>query len=192
MIDRTGLLDYLQLGDRMGDRLWRCASPNYFLNFTTLPQLCKVGLSALILVSLLSSTATAEEKYPNLDGESHPERVKMAQCLADVREVTSWSEEETQNAANNVCESRRQHAQKKAQFIEDLRKLTEEYQDQTNHGYAEHLPIAINDAWTTVKSCIDFKEGFTYPHNIGLLLVPESIRQECYTFGSSLVKSQLP
>ncbi len=49
----------------------------------------------------------------------------------------------------------------------------------------------MKEAWQIVKLCVDFKEGFTYPHNIALFTVPEDIRISCYRLGSTLVESEL-
>jgi hypothetical protein len=128
---------------------------------------------------------------PNLDGESQPHRLKLTDCLTDIKEVTSWDEQETLAAAQNLCHLRQLHTKQKARFLADQQKLREQYQGYTNHGFNKHLPNALEDSWTIVKSCIDFREGFTYPHNIGILQVPENIRINCYSLGAEFLESAL-
>ncbi len=129
---------------------------------------------------------------PNLDDDSQPNRTQLKDCLADVRQsVGGWSEEEIATAANQICNARKAHAKAKAKFIADLAKLHQQYVEITNHGFSQHLNDATNDAWNTVKSCIDFKEGFTYPHNVAIFIVPNDVRSSCYGLGSQLVESQL-
>ncbi|MEH1767574.1 MAG: hypothetical protein V7L27_26870 [Nostoc sp.] len=94
-------------------------------------------------------------------------------------------------AARNICDIRQSHAKQKARFLASLKKLREQYQNYTNHGFDKQLRTAITDSWTIVKSCIDFKEGFTYPHNVALLSVPEDVYSGCYSLGASLVESAL-
>ncbi|BAY62249.1 hypothetical protein NIES22_23210 [Calothrix brevissima NIES-22] len=149
------------------------------------------GLLAILITILISATIPAEAANPNLDGDSQPTRIKLSECLADVKEVTAWGDKETLDAARETCELRKAHAQQKTRFLASLKKLQLEYQDSSNHGFDKHLPTAIADSWTIVKSCIDFKEGFTYPHNIALLKVPENIRIRCYSLGADLVESNL-
>ncbi|QIR41744.1 hypothetical protein HCG51_34220 (plasmid) [Tolypothrix sp. PCC 7910] len=149
------------------------------------------GLLAVLITIFIWGTIPTEAANPNLDGDSQPTRIKLSECLADVKEVTAWGEKETLDAARETCELRKAHAQQKTRFLTSLKKLQQEYQDSTNHGFDKHLPTAIADSWTIVKSCIDFKEGFTYPHNIALLKVPENVRIRCYSLGADLVESAL-
>lgn len=157
----------------------------------------KIGLSIIIVFSivltiLLSGTLKTFGAIPNLDEDTQPNRVKLTECIADVQQITSgWDETTVRNAAVNICESRKAHAKEKARFLAALGKLSEQYKDYTNHGFAQHLPTATQDAWTIVKNCIDFKEGFTFPHNVGVLIVPENVRSSCYALGSDMVESQL-
>ncbi|WP_392534727.1 hypothetical protein [Nostoc sp. C117] len=156
--------------------------------------ICKnviLGFLAVLIVILVSGTIQTRAANPNLDGDSHPTRLKLNECIADVKEVTAWDEKETLDAARKICDKRQSHAKQKAQFLVSLKKLREQYQNYTNHGFDEHLPTAIEDSWTIVKSCIDFKEGFTYPHNVAILSVPEDVRSGCYSLGISLVESAL-
>lgn len=143
-------------------------------------------LSLLFAGKLLSVGA-----FPNLDEETHPDRIQLAQCIADVKEVTQWDENETKKAAVNLCELRKAHAKEKARFQAALLKLNEQYKDATNHGFSQHLPIATNDAWTIVKTCINFKEGFTSPHNVAILNIPEQVHRSCFALGSSLVEASI-
>ena len=149
-------------------------------------------LFALVLTLLLAGTLRTVGEVANPDENSHPDRVQLSQCIADVKGVTEWDDTQTRNAAVNLCEVREAHAKEKAQFLAALRKLNDQYKDVTNHGYSQHLEVATNDAWTIVKSCIDFKDGFTYPHNVALLIIPERIRSSCYALGSSLIEAPIP
>jgi len=142
----------------------------------------------ILLVILIASTAKTEEAISNLNDDSHPDRIKLEECIADVKEVTSWSESETRKAALKVCELRTIHAREKAKFLTAMDKLNALYKDTKFSG---NLPTATKEAWNVVKSCIDFKQEFTYPHNVGLLIVPEDLRIRCYRLGSGLVESEL-
>ncbi|MHC5854765.1 hypothetical protein [Nostoc sp.] len=150
-----------------------------------------LGFLAVLIAILVSSTIQTWAANPNLDGDSQPTRLKLNECIADVKEVTAWNDKETLDAARNICEIRQSHAKQKARFLASLKKLREQYQNYTNHGFDKQLPTAIADSWTIVKSCIDFKEGFTYPHNIAVLQVPENVRIRCYSVGADLVESAL-
>lgn len=155
----------------------------------------KIGLLTvfltILLTILLSGTLRTVAAMPNLDDDSHPNRVKVEECIADVKQVTEWDANATQKAALNVCQARQSHAKEKARFVAALGKLSAQYKDYTNHGFSQHLPTATNDAWAIVKNCIDFQQGFRSPHNVAVLIVPEDIRKSCYTLGSGLVESQL-
>jgi hypothetical protein len=150
----------------------------------------KLQLTLAITVMLLlpgSSFAAT----PMLEGEVVLARVKLSECLADVKEVTSWDEAQTMTAARQVCEVRQKHLKQKQRFVKALDKLKQQYKGYTNHGLEQHVPTATKDSWSIVKSCIDFKQGFTYPHNIGTLTVPATIHQECYQMGAELVEAEI-
>ena len=164
---------------------------NLFFMMLNLSKHRTVGFLIFITTILVINTIPAKAAIPNLDGESRPNRLKLNECIADVKEVTAWDEKQTLAAARDVCKVRQNHAQQKARFLAAQKKLTQEYQNYTNHGFNKHLPIAIEDSWTIVKSCIDLKEGFTSPHNIGVLEVPETIRSQCYSIGANLIESNL-
>lgn len=149
-------------------------------------------LLSSVFLSISIGQIQAFAATPNLDDDSQPNRTQFNQCVADVKEVVAgWSQQEITQAANQICNARKVHATEKARFIADVAKLNQQYKDYTNHGFNQHLPNATEDAWNIVKSCIDFKEGFTYPHNIAIYIVPNNVRASCYTFGSQLVESQL-
>jgi hypothetical protein len=156
----------------------------------------KLKWSAVVFVLVLSlvvgGTLRTVGAPPNLDEDTYPDRIQLSQCIDDMKEVTQWDENKTKNAAVNLCEVRKAHAKEKAHFLAVLKQLHEQYKDATNHGFAQHLPMATDDAWTIVKSCIDFKDGFTSPHNAAALIIPERVRSSCYTLGSSLVEAPIP
>ncbi|MDZ8066262.1 MAG: hypothetical protein RMY64_11580 [Nostoc sp. DedQUE08] len=143
------------------------------------------GFLAVLITILVSGTIQTWAANPNLDGNSHPTRLTVNECIADVKEITDWDEKKVLDAARKICESRQSHAKQKARFLASLKKL----QEQNYRRFDEHLPTAIEDSWTIVKSCIDFKEGFTSSHNVAVLSVPENVRSSCYSLGASLVES---
>jgi hypothetical protein len=145
-----------------------------------------VALVAMLLLPGNSFAAT-----PILEGEVVLSRVKLAECLADVKEVTSWDEAQTMTAARQVCEVRQKHLKQKQRFVKALDKLKQQYKGYTNHGLEQHVPKATTDSWSIVTSCIDFKQGFTHPHNIGTLTVPATIHNECYQVGAELVEAEI-
>jgi hypothetical protein len=145
----------------------------------------------LALIAMLLLPGNSFAATPMLEGEVVLARVKLSECLADVKEVTSWDEAQTMTAARQVCEVRQKHLKQKQRFVKALDKLKQQYKGYTNHGLEQHVPTATKDSWSIVKSCIDFKQGFTYPHNIGILIVPATIHQECYQMGAELVEAEI-
>jgi hypothetical protein len=151
-----------------------------------LAVLCTMSLSILTL-DVVSSSAV-----PNLDGDSQPNRVKFSECMADVRGVTGgWEQQQMNQAATAICNSRKAHAKGKARFIGAIGKLEKQYQGASNHGFDKHVKVATQNSWNIVKNCIEFREGFTYPHNVAVYRVPNEIRSSCYGMGVGLVESQL-
>jgi hypothetical protein len=132
-----------------------------------------------------------------MDGADQPDpgsrniRTKTSECLADVQAVVAWEPKMTQSAAITLCQLRRQQAIQQQLFAAALVKLHDRYQSQTNHGFAKHITVAQQEAKSIVKSCIDFKTGFTYPHNIGTLTVPAEISASCYKIGINLLETEL-
>jgi hypothetical protein len=145
----------------------------------------------LALVAMLLLPGRSFAVTPMLAGEVVLLRVKLSECFADVKEVTGWDEAQTMTAARQVCEVRQKHLKQKQRFVKALEKLQQQYKGYTNHGLEQHVPNATKDSWSIVKSCIDFKQGFTYPHNIGTLTVPATIHQECYQMGAKLVEAEI-
>ncbi len=145
----------------------------------------------LALVAMLVLPGNSFGATPMIEGESVLARVQLSECLADVKEVTSWDEAQTKTAARQVCEARKKQLKQKQRFVKGLDKLKQQYQGYTNHGLEQHVPNATKDSWSIVKSCINFKEGFTHPHNIGTLIVPAIIYQECYQMGAELVEAEI-
>ena len=149
------------------------------------------------LMLIIATLSTLMMGVPQMDGadlpnrDTRPDRVNISECLADVKEVVAWDPKATQSAAKSVCKLRRQHASQKKRFASALVKLHSRYQDRTNHGFDQHIPVAQQNAQSIVKSCIDFKTGFTHPHNIGTLTVPEEIHSTCYDMGIKLVETEL-
>ncbi|PAX53333.1 hypothetical protein [Brunnivagina elsteri] len=145
-----------------------------------------------IALSIVTQNVVSSLVVPNLDGESQPNRVKLSECMADVREVTSgWEQQQMNQAATAICDARKAHAKEKARFIGAISKLEKQYQGYTNHGFDKHVKVATQDAWNIVKNCIEFKEGFTHPHNVAIYQVPNEVRKSCYAIGTGLVESQL-
>jgi hypothetical protein len=145
-----------------------------------------------IPISLITRNIDTSSAVPNLDGDSQPNRVKFSECMADVRETTSgWEQQQMNAAATAICNARKAHAKEKARFISAISKLEKQYQGYTNHGFDKHVKVATQDAWNIVKNCIEFKEGFTYPHNVAVYRVPNEVRKSCYGMGAGLVESQL-
>jgi hypothetical protein len=145
-----------------------------------------------IPLSILTLDVVYSSAVPNLDGDSQPNRVKFSECMADVRETTSgWEQQQMNAAATAICNARKAHAKEKARFIGAISKLEQQYKEYTNHGYDKHVKVATQDAWNIVKNCIEFKEGFTHPHNVAIFRVPNEVRKSCYGMGAGLVESQL-
>jgi hypothetical protein len=145
-----------------------------------------------IPLSIFTLDIVSSSAVPNLDGDSQPNRIKLNECMVDVREVTSgWEQQQMNQAATAICNSRKAHAKEKARFIGAISKLEKQYQGYTNHGFDKHVKVATQDAWNVVKNCIEFKEGFTYPHNVAIYRVPNEVRKSCYGMGAGLVESQL-
>jgi 23S rRNA pseudoU1915 N3-methylase RlmH len=147
-------------------------------------------------MSIVATLSTLMMGVSQMDGaarpdRARPDRTKMSECLADVKEVVAWEAKVTQSSAITLCQLRRQRVIQQKRFASALVRLHDRYQDQTNHGFAKHIPVAQQDAKEIVNSCIDFKTGFTYPHNIATLTVPEEIYASCYGIGIKLVETEL-
>ncbi len=146
---------------------------------------------ATVLAVVLLSTAAKVEAAPTIEGDTDPINTQPSQCLADVKEVTAWDEAATRQAANQVCAERRRHVQAKQRFEKSLVALNQEYRERTNHGFSQFLPEAVRRSRAIVENCIALKEGFTAPHNVATLLVPETLRSDCYAVGTQLVEAEL-
>lgn len=143
----------------------------------------------LIVTMFVLTRIPASAAIPNLDGDTHPNRLKLSECLIDLKKVADWNGEQASEAARKICELRQDHAKQKARFLASQDQLTKIYKDWSR--FNKYLPIAITDSWQIVKSCIDFKEGFTSTHNIESLTLPEKIRSECYSLGADFIESHL-
>ena len=143
----------------------------------------------LIVTMFVLTRIPASAAIPNLDGNTHPNRLKLSECLIDLKNVADWDGEKALEAARNICELRQNHAKQKARFLASQDQLTKIYKDWSR--FNKYLPTAITDSWQIVKSCIDFKEGFTSTHNIEDLTLPEKIRSQCYSLGADFIESHL-
>ncbi|BAZ37195.1 hypothetical protein NIES4101_31160 [Calothrix sp. NIES-4101] len=154
------------------------------------PALLVLKVSIILLILPVSKSFSSSA--PNLDGDSQPNRVKFSECMADVQETTSgWEKQQMNSAATAICNARKAHAKEKARFIAAISKLEKQYEGYTNHGFDQHVKVATQDAWNIVKNCIEFKEGFTHPHNVAIYQVPNDVRKSCYAMTAGLVESQL-
>ncbi|WP_298906653.1 hypothetical protein [uncultured Nostoc sp.] len=143
----------------------------------------------LIVTMFVLTRIPASAAIPNLDGDTHPNRLKLSECLIDLKKVANWDGEQASEAARRICELRQDHAKQKARFLASQDQLTKIYKDSSR--FKEYLPTAITDSWQIVKSCIDFKEGFTSTHNIEGLTLPEQIRSQCYSLSADFIESHL-
>jgi hypothetical protein len=160
-----------------------------------LRKLFKSKVSVFLILTIVIFTLTripAIAVTPNLNGnESHPDRLKLSECVVDLKEVVEWDEEEILAGSQELCKLRQGHAKQKARFLNAQNLLTERYKNNGSSGYNKHLPVAISASWEIVKKCLDFKEGFANPHNIAILTIPELFRMQCYSLGADLVESTL-
>jgi hypothetical protein len=163
----------------------RCFLPQSTMNM-------KIPSKIAIILSVAHLCIAAQVKAaPDIEGDSEPINAQPSQCLADVKEVTAWDETATRQAANQVCTERRRHIRAKQRFETSLVALNREYRERTNHGFSAFLPEAIRRSRAIVENCIALKEGFTAPHNVAALLIPETIRIDCYVVGTQLVEAEL-
>lgn len=153
-------------------------------------NIVKISLLSTLWIIMIANTLQAQE-LPNIEGDNDPIRLKMSECLADIKEVTAWDEESTLESAKRLCELRQKHSEEKTRFYTAMKKLNEQFKDYTNHGFNEHLTTAIKDAKKIVDLCINLKSGFRHPHNIGLYMAPEIDITNCYSFGASIIESEL-
>jgi hypothetical protein len=145
-----------------------------------------------ISISIITLNIASSSAVLNLDGDSQPNRIKLSECMADVREVTGgWEQQRMNQAATAICDARKAHAKEKVRFLGAISKLEKQYKGYTNYGYDKHVKVATQNSWNIVKNCIEFREGFTHPHNVGVYRVPNEIRKSCYGMGTGLVESQL-
>lgn len=116
----------------------------------------------------------------DIDGQSHPDRVKFEECLADVKEYVSWGDEEEAKEATNLCELRTQHAKLKADFVAKLQKLVDDYADATNHGINRLVANAAKKTVSMLVSCMSANDNEGLCHNIACVKAPERDRMDCY------------
>ncbi|MBH8573063.1 hypothetical protein I8752_08550 [Nostocaceae cyanobacterium CENA369] len=110
-----------------------------------------LGFLAVLIAILVSGTIQTWAANPNLNGDSHPTRFKLNECIADVKEVTAWNDKQTLDAARKICESRQSHAKQKARFLASLKKLQEQYQNFTNHGFDNpNVPVLYSQGQTHI------------------------------------------
>ncbi len=108
-------------------------------------------------------------------------------CVAHVKEVTDWSEAETQRGAREVCAARRKHidayAALQASYRAFIRALTFDRRLDWDEG-AKTVP-------ELVKTCITHKSSLTTGgHNIRIDIISNEITASCLTLISNLLREE--
>ena len=108
-------------------------------------------------------------------------------CVAQVKEVTEWSDAETQRGAREVCAARRKHidayAALQASYRAFIRALTFDRRLDWDEG-ASTVP-------TLVKTCISHKSSLTTGgHNIRIDIISNEITASCLTLISNLLREE--
>lgn len=108
-------------------------------------------------------------------------------CVAHVKEVTEWSEAETQRGAREVCVARRKHidayAALQASHRAFIRALTFDRRLDWDEG--------VSTVPTLVKTCISHKSSLTTGgHNIRIDIINNEITASCLTLISNLLREE--
>jgi hypothetical protein len=108
-------------------------------------------------------------------------------CVAHVKEVTEWSEAETQRGAREVCAARRKHIDAyialQASYRAFIRALTFDRRLDWDEG-ASTVP-------TLVKTCMTHKFSLTTGgHNIRIDIINNEITASCLTLISNLLREE--
>jgi hypothetical protein len=113
--------------------------------------------------------------------------VSREACVAHVKEVTEWSEAETQRGAREVCAARRKHIDAytalQASYRAFIRALTFDRRLDWDDG-AKTVP-------ELVKTCMTHKFSLTTgSHNIRIDIISNEITAGCLTLVSNLLREE--
>ena len=108
-------------------------------------------------------------------------------CIAHVKEVTEWSEAETQRGAREVCAARRKHVDAYAALQSSYRAfivaLTFDRRLDWDEG-ANTVPVLV-------KTCMTHKSSLTTGgHNIRIDVIGNEIATRCLTLISNLLREE--
>jgi hypothetical protein len=153
--------------------------------FTTFTIAALVSLAAASLA--LGERATPPETLViGYENEGKIDASREA-CVAHVKEVTEWSEAETQRGAREVCTARRKHIDAytalQTSYRAFVRALTFDRRLDWEEG-ASTVP-------TLVKTCISHKSSLTTGgHNIRIDIISNEIAASCLTLISNLLREE--
>jgi membrane-bound ClpP family serine protease len=145
-----------------------------------------------LVVLLIANAALADGGYtgpahPVIPSDQKPIRTTHAACLADIKELTAWSDAETEAAAKELCALRAKHAAARRHLTDRLATLVAELKDVTNHEHAQNLPTTIGNIQAMVKQCVATLESQQYCHNIACAMEPEDNAIFCEAQAASLI-----
>jgi hypothetical protein len=108
-------------------------------------------------------------------------------CVAHVKEVTEWSEAETQRGAREVCVARRKHidayATLQANYRAFIRALTFDRRLDWDEG-TKTVPVLV-------KTCMTHKFSLTTGgHNIRIDIISNEISASCLTLIGNLLRDE--
>lgn len=152
-------------------------------------------MPGLLFMSFVAGNAFAayQVKLPaGIDGNSKPLVQDIAACRAEVDEAIAWGEESNQEEAVKLSALRKEHQSKKEKYIKKLQHMIDVTADWTNHERNKAYENAVKTSVKVLTECIQANERMYYPHNIALLIVPESVRIECYDWALTLPGLQDP
>lgn len=119
------------------------------------------------------------------DGEGRVD-ARMTACLKDVRELTAWSEAETRRGAEDVCVSRKRHADAYAALQTAYSQFRTR---QTDRRLA--IEEAVVQFRAMINACIAHKSELTTGgHNIQIDIIANEIAASCLTMGSAMLKRE--
>jgi hypothetical protein len=141
---------------------------------------------------LFSLNALADDAKPvritlpaAIDGEALPSRTQYADCLADIKDVVAWGDEEEAKQAKNLCALRAEHARLKLDFVAQLQKLVDDYADYNNHGVNGLVANAALKTVDILAACVDANDTYGLCHNIACVTSPEYDHIACYQWAIS-------
>lgn len=110
-------------------------------------------------------------------------------CIAAVKRVTRWSEEDTRIAARKYCDARKNRRNEQARLRANLAQLIVERID--DGRFDATIGPAVERAYSAERTCVEFEESLLLSHNVALIIAPETVAGHCAGLAADMVKSRV-